>query len=264
MSMAEGEFGDGPFGIASREGGSLEDATFYIKPGRTPSPEQSELLFRVLELIARIRGAAISEPSRSEYVSEIVGAFSAGSVASDKPALVKHTIAAIETRFADAHLVGLAKLQIRNSLLILGAVGLLAVLASYFVRYLDSLSHAETFLFLAIGVIAGRFISTAILSAERIKSFAEFELIQRGTSSPLVSASVDLVIAFVAVVFFSAGFIVISFAESPPSDASNGVVSGLSTRMIDQDPRIAVGFGILIGVARSRFLDRVKSLANNW
>ena len=172
---------DGPFGIHKEEGVDDEDSTFFIKPDRAPSPGQSEVLFLVIELISRIKDFLEPKERRANYISEILGAFSAGSVSSDNPELVKSAITQIEQRFAQEHLANQIKSKIAKSLLVL------------------------------------------------------------------------------------AGFAAVSIAlaSTTLSGSASAADQGLSTKMIDQDWRIAIGFGILIGTARSQFVDRIKNLANN-
>tara|TARA_R110000803_G_scaffold154879_1_gene219667 strand:+ start:3083 stop:3892 length:810 start_codon:yes stop_codon:yes gene_type:complete len=266
---------DGPFGIHKEEGVDDEDSTFFIKPDRAPSPGQSEVLFLVIELISRIKDFLEPKERRANYISEILGAFSAGSVSSDNPELVKSAITQIEQRFAQEHLANQIKSKIAKSLLVLAGFAAVSIALASTILFYPKAAAIGTFSFLAVGVTVGRFISTAMFSGERVTGFAHFDQVKKDVSSPVSSASLDLVIAFAAYILFSAGFIVISFAEGPSANAvlsnapttlsgsASAADQGLSTKMIDQDWRIAIGFGILIGTARSQFVDRIKNLANN-
>ena len=258
----------GPFGLHQADGAALEDATIYIKPGRTPSEAQGKVLAKLLGLIPRIkRHLKTDAAQRAPYIEEIYGAFQAGSIASDTPDLVTDSVAGIEARFSAEHLSPDLHRLINRNLMTLGGLLLMAAAAAFVAQTYPAISGASSFAFLAIGLICGRFISTALQKGESVASFSEFDAAKKSLSSPITNAMVDGIIAFVAVILFSAGFLVIVLAEGPLATGADGELlqmpQGLSTRMINSDLgdwKIDTGFGVLIGVARSHFWDRIKSL----
>tara|TARA_R110001592_G_scaffold112488_1_gene310758 strand:+ start:542 stop:1609 length:1068 start_codon:yes stop_codon:yes gene_type:complete len=148
--------------------------------------------------------------------------------------------------------------------------------------------NMKIFSIFAIGLFSGRFLYIFMSQPTARDTFENYYLIERQLDTPVTDICADNFIAFCATILFVSGIVVIGVgAESLPlpdsstaaealtggeastvsGDATEKSNAGRKNRAIStlnlSNPEIAIGFGILTGLARQQFLNRIRRVAEN-
>lgn len=116
-------------------------------------------------------------------------------------------------------------------------------------------THLDNLIFLFCGASLGRCVGLLISFYSRLDTVLAYRNLQEDLAHPLSAALNDVVMAIVAYMVFSTGFIVLTFG----GDGANG---GMSSAQVDDSYPMALIFGLVVGIARAGFLQRLSDTAN--
>lgn len=246
----------------------LEKITISQKPGRTPTQDEAAFALKVQSSVNQISQSDVSLSERKPYVEEIVGAFQSCGVATSQPVIGQAQLNDALLRFSQEKLHPIIDGLINKAMGSLGVAAIASILlAAISWNYRDTGSPdadfvkvISVFAFLHIGLLSGRFLDLFIRKSEFTSSMPQYRASKAELQIPLMGVAVDAVIAFVSVIIFMAQFMVITIGGGVITTESGETVAQpiLSTANIANDWKVAIGFGILIGLSRSVFLVLLK------
>jgi hypothetical protein len=252
----------GPFGI----GKDIEWAwDFYVKPGKTPTDEQFQLAVQLSELAGWIKDTGRDNVSQS-LMDNVTGLFSAALVNKVDGNLThyKGQADSISKELFNGYLTNTIQRRLTNPILFISVVATLLIIMSLFYKkwaaaYPEVLPAATQSIFLMIsGTLFGRIFYFGATYLETIKSMEQFRNIVTQTSRIYIMLIFDIVVSSIAFVLFSSGFLVVTIGATEGKPGS-----GISSLLIPENGMIAVGFGILVGIARTEFIKKIREVAKS-
>jgi len=125
----------------------------------------------------------------------------------------------------------------------------------------EALDNIKTFIVLAIGLFSGRFLYIFMSMPGARDTFDNYYLVERQFDTPVTDIFADNFVAFCATILFLSGIIVIGVGGDS-SDDGTWTFGNINTMNLGS-AEVAMGFGILIGLARQQFLGRLSTVAQN-
>ncbi|MEM9761552.1 MAG: hypothetical protein AAF968_03415 [Pseudomonadota bacterium] len=136
-------------------------------------------------------------------------------------------------------------------LLLLAVFAAIPLVPSEYSEYKAILTTTTPYILTTFGVLLGRAISFVPLARTQIESLMEYKKLIFRHRSPFLDLFFDILVGCIAALFFINNFIVIEIGQV------GGDGMGISSRKIESNAHLAVGFGVLIGIVRSEFVARL-------
>ena len=247
----------GPFGLVVPDTAKFE-WNYYVKPGATPSEDQLKLAEAIFALSDKLSFFS-KDPVAERMRQTLQDLFSATLVQGFTGGLDRYLaqVANRERSFYRTIVTPLhRKLLVRPVLWSLAAfLGILACALIFPAQMKLQGLDLHPYAFVCTGVLLGRLVYYAAAWGEVVASLEDYELSASISSSALLSVLFDLILAVAACAAFVSGFIV--FTIGAGQDGSGGV----STSKIATDPTLAFVFGMIVGIAKTDFISRLRKSA---
>jgi hypothetical protein len=255
----------GPFGMI--ENGNPWDWTYHVREGATPTPVEHDLAERIAALSDKIEPFRDC-PGAMALLDDLKRLFGAvlvqGGIAPDRylPMVDAHETRFLTTIVTPAHRANLRKpvlVSVLALVLILlvaevPAVSLQAWMGNTLSFPLD-VSNLRPFALVIAGTLLGRLLYYATSWGETVVDVATYDLAQAQSRSVAVSLLFDVIVGTAACAVFLSGLIVITIAEG------TGGTGGFGTGQIATNGMVAFVVGILVGLAKTEFLARLRKVA---
>ena len=235
--------------------------TFRIKPGKTPTTAQNEVVWRVLRLLSELDLTIEEHYISKPYAKAILGAATVGAVQEPvaRPELAQLALDTIEEEICERNLQDKADRALSKAINACAGSLLIAALLLFGTAWFwteAEIAEAGTlgaFLasvaFLLTGIAIGRLLELALDRRKRLTRLADYTRIRHDFRKPGHDITLDIATALIAALFFATGLVQITVAES------------LSTRDINQW-LVGISVGVLIGLARLAFVTALRGAAD--
>lgn len=258
----------GPFGM--NENDNPWDWTYFVRDGATPTPVEHDLAERIAALSDRIEPFRTCDGATAllDDLKRLFGAVLVqGGVAPDRylPMVDAHEKRFLTTIVTPAHRANLRKpvlVSVLALVLILlvaevPATSLQAWMGNTLAFPLD-VSNLRPFALVIAGTLLGRLLYYATSWGETVVDLTTYDLAQAQSRSVAVSLLFDVIVGTAACAVFLSGLIVITIAEGTGGTAGTG---GFGTGQIATNGMVAFVVGILVGLAKTEFLARLRKVA---
>jgi hypothetical protein len=237
------------------------DWNYYVKPGATPTEDQLKLAEAIFALADKLSQFS-TDPAAERMRQNLQDLFTATLVQGFSGGLDRYVaqVANRERSFFVTIVTPMHRALLKKPVLwsLAAFIGIL-VAANYVSATIGGVGgiNVRPFAFVCAGVLLGRLFYYATAWGEVVASLEDYELSASISSSALLSVLFDLIIAVAACVAFVSGFIVVTIGAG--QDGSGG----LSTSAIATEALPAVVFGMIVGIAKTDFIARLRKSATH-
>jgi uncharacterized membrane protein len=258
---------DGPYTITGTEAEPF-DWRYRLRPGKTPSREQhalAEAASGLADKLRRFRGEAEAR-DLALRLRHMVEAVLVQRGDSDEAERYLETVAEMETEFFRGVVTPKHRENLNGPVLIsvlaflvilfatrLGAPALEAVMGSLLPQPV-ALAGIEPFGYVVAGTLLGRLLYFSISWGEAVTSLEDYALARAQARAVWLSLMFDVIVGIAACAAFVSGLIVIAIGVGQGG-------GGISTAEIATNGLVAFVFGMIVGLAKTDFLNRLKTVA---
>lgn len=247
----------GNFGL--NETGDDWEWSTYIHTNATPSKAQYEFEARIGRIAESLRELGKSDETKP-IMEQLKSLFSAALVQRKPDDLTPFSSQLDQIEARTCRTVARPKLReaIFQSLGLSAVFMVLAILAGQYAPAVladvnVNLGKAWAFGLVVGGTFLGRALFHAMSYTSDLTDLGQYHKMQSQLGNPWVGILIDIIIGLAACVAFMSGFIIIAIGAS--ADAPS---SGLNSLSVNDNAMSAFVFGMIVGVARSQFMARVR------
>lgn len=248
----------GPFGLTVPDDAKF-DWIYFVRPGATPTDDQLKLAEAIFGLSDQLAPFG-AEPAAERMRQGLQDLFSATLVQAFTGELDRY-LAQVEARertfFRTIVTPANRKLLVKPVLCSLGAFAVILATATFGTSLLGAVAaDLRPYAFVCAGVLLGRLVYYGAAWGEVVATLEAYELSASMSASALLSVLFDLVVAIAACAAFASGFIELTIG------AGEDGAGGISTSAVATNASVAFVFGMIVGIAKTDFVARLRKTAS--